>query len=51
MLEGYSSKKELIIASTEIDTISKSDIYDTYKDLYLSKKTRRMAGLRHTAGQ
>ena len=38
MLEGHSSKKELILGSTEIDTINNSDIYDTYKDLYLSKK-------------
>ena len=28
----------LILGSNEIDTINNSDIYDTYKDLYLSKK-------------
>ena len=28
----------LILGSTEIDTINNSDIYDTYKDLYLSEK-------------
>ena len=33
-------KKVLILGSTEIDTINNSDIYDTYKDLYLSKKGR-----------
>ena len=38
MLVGHSSKKKLILGSTEIDTISNSDIYDTYKYLYLSKK-------------
>ena len=30
----------LILVSKEIDTINNSDIYDTYKDLYLSKKER-----------
>ena len=35
-------KKVLMIGSKEIDTINNSDIYDTYKNLYLSeKKTRR----------
>ena len=29
-------KKVLILGSKEIDTINNSDIYDTYKDLYLS---------------
>ena len=29
-----------ILRSKEIDTINNSDIYDTYKDLYLSKKER-----------
>ena len=33
-------KKVLIIGSKEIDTINNPDIYDTYKDLYLSKKER-----------
>ena len=31
-------KKVLILGTTKIDTINNSDIYDTYKDLYLSKK-------------
>ena len=29
-----------MLVSKEIDTINNSDIYDTYKDLYLSKKER-----------
>ena len=33
-------KKVLMFGSTDIDTISNSDIYDTYKDLYLSKRER-----------
>ena len=33
-------KKELILGSKEIDMINNSDIYDTHKDLYLSKKER-----------
>ena len=31
-------KKVLMVGSKEIDTSNNSDIYDTYKDLYLSKK-------------
>ena len=31
-------KKVLMLGSKEIDTINNSNIYDTYKDLYLSKK-------------
>ena len=31
-------KKVLMIGLKEIDAINNSDIYDTYKDLYLSKK-------------
>ena len=31
-------KKLLMLGSKEIDTINSSDIYDSYKDLYLSKK-------------
>ena len=44
MWVGHSTKKKkkkkkmLILGSKEIDTINNSDIYDTYKDLYLSKK-------------
>ena len=33
-------EKVLILGSKEIDTINNSNIYDTYKDLYLSKKER-----------
>ena len=33
-------KKVLILGSTNIDTINNSNIYDTYKDLYLSEKER-----------
>ena len=33
-------KKVLMLDSKEIDTINNSDIYDTYKDLYLSEKER-----------
>ena len=31
-------KKVLMLGSTDTDTINNSDIYDTYKDLYLSEK-------------
>ena len=34
-------KKVLMLGSKEIDTINNSDIYDTYKDLYLSKRERK----------
>ena len=33
-------KKVLMLGSKDIDTINNSDIYDRYKDLYLSKKER-----------
>ena len=33
-------KKVLMLGSKDIDTINSSDIYDTYKDLYLSEKER-----------
>ena len=33
-------KKVLILGSKDIDTINNSDIYDTYKDLYLNEKER-----------
>ena len=33
-------KKVLMLGSKEIDTINNSDLYDTYKDLYLSEKER-----------
>ena len=36
----HRTKKVLLLGSKEIDTINKSDIYDTYKDLYFSKKER-----------
>ena len=31
-------KKVLMLGSKDINTINNSDIYDTYKNLYLSKK-------------
>ena len=31
-------QKVLMLGSKNIDTINNSDIYDTYKDLYLSEK-------------
>ena len=36
-------KKVLMLGSKEIDTINNADIYDTYKDLYLSEKERLKA--------
>ena len=33
-------KKVVMLGSTEIETINSSDIYDTYKDLYLSERER-----------
>ena len=33
-------KRVLMLGSTDIETINNSDIYDTYKDLYLSEKER-----------
>ena len=33
-------KKVLMLGSKDIDTINNSDVYDTYKDLYLIKKER-----------
>ena len=33
-------KKVLMLGSTDIDTINNSDIYDAYKDLYLSEEER-----------
>ena len=33
-------KRVLMLGSKDIDTINNSDIYDTYKDLYLSEKGR-----------
>ena len=46
-------KKELMLGSKEIETINNSDIYDTYKDLYLSKKEREeklLQGIRSSDG-
>ena len=34
-------KKVIMFGSKDIDTINNSDIYDTYKDLYLSEKERK----------
>ena len=54
MLAGHSSKKkELTVGSTDIDTINNSVIYDTYKDLYLSRKEheeRLLQGLQPASG-
>ena len=33
-------KKVLMLGSKDIDTINNSDIYDIYRDLYLSEKER-----------
>ena len=33
-------KKVLMLSSKDVDTINNSDIYDTYKDLYLNEKER-----------
>ena len=35
-------KKKLILGSEAIDTINNSDIYDQYKNLFLSKKEREV---------
>ena len=41
MLKGHWFKKKLLIlGSKEIEMIDNPDIYDTYKDLYLSEKER-----------
>ena len=34
-------KKVLVLGSQEVDTINNSDIYVTYKDLYLSEKNMK----------
>ena len=34
-------KKVLMLGSKDIDTINNSDIYDMYKNLYLSEKERK----------
>ena len=36
-------KKVLMLGSKETDTINNSDIYDTYKDLYLRKKNVKIS--------
>ena len=33
-------KKVLMLGSVDVDTINNSDVYDTYKDLYLCEKER-----------
>ena len=46
-------KKMLMLGSKQIDTINNSDIYDTYKDLYLSEKEREerlLQGIESTNG-
>ena len=39
--QAISKKKVLMLGSKDIDMINNSDIYDTYKDLYLSEKERQ----------
>ena len=39
---ALAKKKELILGSEAIDTINNSDIYDAYKNLFLSKKEREV---------
>ena len=46
-------KKVLMLGSKEIDTINNSDIYGTYKDLYLSEKEheeRLLQGIQSVMG-
>ena len=46
-------KKLLMLGSKNIDTINNSDIYDTYKDLYLSEKEREkklLQGIQYSNG-
>ena len=46
-------KKVLMLGSKEIDTINNAGIYDTYKDLYLSKKEREeklLQGIQSVSG-
>ena len=38
---ALAKKKDLILGLEAIDTINNSDIYDTYKDLFLSEKERK----------
>ena len=38
---ALAKKMVLIFGLKEIDTINNSDIYDTYKDLYLSEKNMK----------
>ena len=40
LARALGKKKVLMLGSKEIDTINNSDIYDTYKALYLSEKER-----------
>ena len=37
---AFVKKKLLMLGSNDIDTINNSDIYDTYKDIYLTKNER-----------
>ena len=46
-------KEVLILGSKDIDMINNSDIYDTYKDLYLTKKEcekKLLQGMQSTSG-
>ena len=40
VVRALAKKKVVMLGSKEIETINNSDIYDTYKDLYLSEKER-----------
>ena len=44
-------KNVLMLVSRDIDTINNSDIYDTYKDLYLSEKKHEEAAPRYIVRQ
>ena len=46
-------KKVLMLGSKDTDTTNNSDIYDTYKDLYLSEEGREeklLRGIQSTSG-
>ena len=50
---ALAKKKVLMLGSKDIDTFNNSDIYDTYKDLYLSEKEREeklLQGIQSTNG-
>ena len=50
---ALAKNKVLMLGSKDIDTFNNSDIYDTYKDLYLSEKEREeklLQGIQSTNG-